>query len=177
MRPSLRPRIAGLAPALLFVLLLCPSAAKADGFFAEAGPGVSRSRGSFATFMRYQRDAPALFGLAGFYELSYGAWSGQNRNEAAALGRGIVWPSGERGYVSFEAGLARVRRATGNLDTPVEILLRASYGLRAGRFDISLGFTHFSNGKKLLQAIHQSWWERGPNFGEYFPMVQMGATF
>jgi hypothetical protein len=128
-------------------------------------------------FMRYQREAPALFGRASFYEGSYGSWSGRHRNEAASLARGIVWPSGEDGYMSFEAGLARVRTTTGNLDTPIEILLRAAYGRRIGRLDISLGFTHFSNGKKLLRNIYPPWWNHGPNFGEYFPTLQLGVTF
>jgi hypothetical protein len=173
----MRSRIAGLVLALLYALLLWPVAADADGFFVESGPGVSHSRGSFALFMRYQRNAPALFGHESFYEVSYGSWNGPNRNEAAALARGIGWQSGDDGYVSFEAGLGLVRKTTGNLDTPVEILLRAAYGRRVGRLDISLGFTHFSNGKKLLRNIYPPWWERGPNFGEYFPTLQLGVTF
>lgn len=174
MRPSLR-RIAGLA--LLVVLLFWPDDVKADGFFVESGPGVFHSRGSVALFLRYQRDAPALFGQAGFYEVSYGSWSGKNRNEAIALGRGIELPSGEHGYLSFTAGLGIVRRTTRNLDTPVEILLRGAYGRRVGRFDISLGFTHFSNGKFFFHRIHPSWWNRGPNFGENFPTLQVGTRF
>lgn len=173
----MRRRIAGLAPALFFALLLRPEAATAGGFFLESGPGIIHSRGSVAVFLRYQRDAPALFGQAGFYEASYGWWSGANRNEALALARGLLWPAGEHSYLSFEAGLGLVRAKTKNLDTPLEILLRGAYGLRAGRFDISLGFTHFSNGKKVFRSIHPSWWDRGPNFGEYFPTIQVGVAF
>ena len=173
----MRRGITGPAPALLFVLLLWPIVANADGLFVETGPGISHSNGSMAMFMRYQREAPALFGRASFYEVSYGSWSGPHRNEALALARGILWPSGEEGYVSFEAGLGRVRTTTGNLDTPMEILLRAAYGRRIGRLDVSLGFTHFSNGKKLLRNIYPPWWDHGPNFGEYFPTLQLGVTF
>ncbi|HEX9112725.1 MAG TPA: acyloxyacyl hydrolase [Nitrospirota bacterium] len=173
----MRRRIAGLALALFFVLLLRPEAAAADGFFVESGPGVMHSRGSVALFLRYQRDAPALFGQAGFYEVSYGSWSGKNRNEAIALARGIELPSGEHGYLSFTAGLGVVRTTTRNLDTPVEFLLRGAYGRRVGRYDISLGFTHFSNGKFFFRRIHPPWWDRGPNFGENFPTLQLGVTF
>jgi Lipid A 3-O-deacylase (PagL) len=173
----MRRWIAGLAPALLVVLLFWPVDAKADGFFVESGPGVFHSRGSVALFLRYQRDAPALFGQAGFYEASYGSWNGANRNEAIALARGIVWPFGEHDYLCFAAGLGRVRTTTKNLDTPIEILLRGAYGRRVGRFDISLGFTHFSNGKFFFRSIHHPWWDHGPNFGENFPTLQVGTRF
>lgn len=173
----MRRWIADLAPALFLLLFLRPAEAIADGVSAEWGPGVAHSRCTFAVFLRYERDAPALFGQAGFYEASYGSWSGPNRNEAAALARGLLWPAGKRGYLSFAAGLGLVRRKTENLDTPLEILLRAAYGLRAGRFDISLGFTHFSNGKKLFRGIHPAWWDHGPNYGEYFPSIRVGVSF
>jgi hypothetical protein len=173
MRPTLQKRTA----ALIVALLIMPTAARADGFFMEAGPGVARSSGSIAEFVRYQHDAPDLFGQESFYDVSFGTWNGPSGNEAIAVARGIGWRFKAIGYLTFEAGLGRIRTTTDNLDTLFELLLRASCGYRTERFGLSLGFVHYSNGKILLRNIHPPWWEHGPNFGEYFPTLELGVLF
>jgi hypothetical protein len=155
----------------LVILIAGATPAHADGLFVEAGSGFYRSRDADAFFLRYQKEASLLFGQQGFYEASYGHWSGQNHNSAIALARGIRLPwAEEKNYVSGEAGLSFVDRTIDNLGTHFQFLFRLALGRRIGALDFSLGYVHYSNGKYFM-----GW--HGPNYGENFVTLQAGVGF
>jgi hypothetical protein len=161
------PRLVG----LMFILLANAPGTQADSLSVEAGTGFNYSKDADAVFLRYQKETSLLFGQQSFYEASYGHWSGQNRNSAMGLARGIRLPwSEERNYVSGEAGLSYVDRTTDNLGTHYQLLFRVALGHRIGAFDLSLGYVHYSNGKFFF-----GW--HGPNYGENFVTVQAGVEF
>ena len=149
---------------------LYSSTASANGLFVEAGPGVSSSQGSTYTAVRYQKETSKLFDTDSFYELSYASWNGPNKNNALSFARGLRWTGTANTYGSADIGVGHINRTTGNLGTPFQFYLRFAYGIKAGAFDLSLGFVHYSNGKLIF-----GW--QGPNNGEDFPTISLGITF
>ncbi len=154
---------------VLFLLVLSPDVF-ADALFLETGQGFHHSVNTQALFVRYQKEAPLLFGQKGFYEGSVGAWNGPNRVETVGIARGLRFAFGETDYFSAQAGLHYITRTTDNLGTLFEVALRLAYGRTMGEYDLSLGYIHFSNGKFFFG------WD-GPNNGENFLTIQLGRKF
>ena len=156
---------------LLFVILFrIPSAAHADGLFVEAGWGFNYTR-SETVFLRYYKDTSPVFGLNSFYDFSLASWNGPSNNHAVTIGRGVLWGWTEEFYSSFEAGGAYLWKTTENLGTRLQLAFRFAFGLKAGKFDISAGYNHFSNGKEIYS------WSNGTNRGENFVTLQIGRMF
>jgi hypothetical protein len=154
---------------ILFLLVLSPDVF-AETLSLEAGQGFHFSGNTQTLFVRYQKDAPLLFGQKGFYEGSVGAWNGPNRVETAGIARGLRFDFGETGYFSAQFGLNYITRKTENLGTLFQFASRLAIGRAIGEYDVSLGYIHFSNGKLFFG------WD-GPNNGENFVTVQIGRKF
>jgi hypothetical protein len=154
---------------ILFLLVLSPDVF-ADTLSLETGQGFHHSGNTQALFVRYQKDAPLLFGQQGFYEGSVGAWNGPNRVETVGIARGLRFGLGETGYLSAQFGLNYITRKTENLGTLFQFASRLTVGRSIGEYDVSLGYVHFSNGKYFFG------WD-GPNYGENFVTVQIGRKF
>ncbi len=144
--------------------------AHADGLFLEGGAGLLFSKNTEAVFLRYQKDAGPLFHHESFYDFSFASWNGPNHDDAVAITRGLKWNWKERNYFSFEAGGAYLKRTSDNLGTRLQFAFRFAFGVRAEKFDISIGYNHISNGKFLF-----GW--SGPNNGENFLSLQIGRVF
>lgn len=157
---------------LIILLCLCrPSPSKsADGLFVETGAGFARSLNTGVILARYQKDTSPLWGYESFYEGIYARWSGENHAEDFALSRGIRLRVAEDAYYSATVGVGHISRITGNLGTPFDFYFRIAYGRKTGRYDISLGVIHISNGKPLF-----GW--SGPDNGENFITLAVGELF
>ncbi len=160
--------------ALIFSIILFFFAFSADVFAdtlsLETGQGFHHSGETQALFVRYQKDAPLLFGQKGFYEGSAGAWNGPNRVETAGIARGLRFDWGGTDYFSAQFGLNYITRRTENLGTLFQFASRLAIGRSIGEYDVSLGYVHFSNGKYFFG------WD-GPNYGENFVTVRIGRKF
>ena len=154
---------------ILFLLALSPDVF-ADALSLETGQGFHHSGNTQALFVRYQKDAPLLFGQKGFYEGSVGAWNGPNRVETVGIARGLRFDWGGTAYFSAQFGLNYITRKTENLGTLFQFASRLTIGRSIGEYDVSLGYVHFSNGKYFFG------WD-GPNYGENFVTVQIGRKF
>jgi len=156
---------------LAAVLLCCSAPAYADGIFLEAGQGFHHSARSQALLLSYHRDSPPLLGLDSYYAASLGSWNGEDRNSAFVLAKGIRMRLNGKSYASLEPGAAYLGRTTDNLGTRLQFALRIALGMRAGKYDLSLGYRHFSNGKGVFS------WTDTPNYGENFVTLQIGRLW
>jgi len=150
------------------MLLFATTSAHADGVFLEGGQGLFQSTDSQAMFLSYQKDSPPIFGVNSFSKVALGSWNGQNRNDAIVLAQGIWWNLSRKSYLCFEPGGAYITKTTHNLGTPLEFAFRSALGIRTGKYDLSVGYRHFSNGKGIFH------WTDTPNFGENFITLQIG---
>ncbi len=164
------PRIIIVTAAVILGVFGAPAAACADGVFVEGGPGIIQSMSTDIVLLRYQKEAPPLFGYSGFYEGVYAYWNGRNHAADVALARGLRWSMQKDGYFSTALGGGYINRETGNLGTHFEFYFRIAAGIRSDRYDISLGYVHISNGKLFM-----GW--RGADNGENFITLAVGGLF
>jgi Lipid A 3-O-deacylase (PagL) len=149
---------------------LRPSFVHADAVLFGTGYGNFRQGGATAVFLRYQTQAPTVLGHASLYELSVGAWNGPNRNAVVALARGIRWRWSPKIYLGAELGIGAVMQTTDHLGTHLQFVSHVVVGRQFGRYDLTLGETHYSNAKDLFH------WS-GPNVGENFLTLELGRDF
>ena len=150
------------------MLLFAATSAHADGVFLEGGQGLFQSTDSQAMFLSYQKDSPPIFGVNSFSKVALGFWNGQYRNDAIVLAQGIWWNLSKKSYLCFEPGGAYIKETTHNLGTHLEFAFRSAVGIRIEKYDLSVGYRHFSNGKGIFH------WTDTPNFGENFITLQIG---
>jgi hypothetical protein len=148
-----------------------PSTVFADRLIVEGGFGFYESNNSEAAFLRYQKDSAPLFGFDSYYDLALATWNGDNHNSAIIITKGLRWGLSERTHFDFEAGGAYLKRTTNNLGTRLQFAFRFALGLKVGKFDIALGYNHFSNGKGIFQ------WTSTSNLGENFLTLHLGYFF
>jgi hypothetical protein len=152
---------------LIPVFLYCSTPACADGVSLEGGQGFHHSTNSQAIFLGYQIDSPQLLGLDSYWVASLGAWNGPERNTAVILAKGVSLNLDKKWYISFEPGGACIGRTTNNLGTRLEFAIRTALGIKSEKYDLSVGYKHFSNGKGIFH------WTDTPNFGENFITLQI----
>ncbi len=153
---------------LIPVLLYCSTPAYADGVFLEGGQGIYYSTDSQTIFLSYQIDSPQLFGLKSYYDVAFGSWNGPDHNNALILTKGIWINLYGKMYISLEPGGAYLRRTTSNLGTRLQFAFRSALGIRTEKYDFSIGYKHFSNGKGIFH------WTDTSNFSENFITLQIG---
>lgn len=153
-------------------LLLCPHLAGADMLAVAVGRGNIYSQGSNAGFLSYQKDAPALFNRQSLYDLSVARWSGRNYNSALTVARVVRWKLSPETYFAGTLGIGVVDRATDHLGTQGQFVARLAFGRKFGKYDLSVGETHYSNGQKIFGL---NW--HGPNTGEDFLTVMLAREF
>jgi hypothetical protein len=153
---------------LIPVLLYCSTTAHADGVFLESGLGFYKSTDSQPIFLSYQIDSPPFFGLNSYYDVALGSWNGQNHNKALVLAKGIWMNLSGKSYISLEPGGAYLRRTTDNLGTRLQFAFRSALGIRTEKFDLSVGYKHFSDGKGIFH------WTNTSNLSENFITLQIG---
>ena len=162
--PAILKLLAGLVCTLLY-----SQPAGADMLAVTAGHGNLKSHGSKAVFLSYQKDAPKLFDGASLYDLTFGYWSGSTHNSALTFARVVRWPlSHSDYYFAGTLGIGVVERTTDHLGTTGQFTIRLAVGRRFGKYDLSIGESHFSNGKYALKL---DW--HGPNTGEDFLTVML----
>jgi hypothetical protein len=153
-------------------LLLCPSIAAADMLAVAAGRGNIVSQGSNAAFLSYQKDAPKLFNRESLYDFTLGYWNGSTRNSALSLARVVRWKLSNEYYFAGTLGIGVVDRTTDHLGTTGQFMVRLAFGHSFGKYDLSIGETHYSNGKSVLGPNWHS-----PNIGEDFLTVMLARKF
>ena len=136
------------------------------------GHGNIYSAGSNAVFLSYQKDAPTLFNQKSFYDFSLAYWSGENYNTALAVARALRWKLSPEIYFVGTLGIGMVDRTTDHLGTIGQFVVRLAFGRKFGKYDLSIGETHYSNGKTYLGLN----WE-GPNTGEDFLTLMLAREF
>lgn len=166
------PRVRFKPILLLAGMLLYPCSAGADMLAVAVGHGNIHSQGSNAVFFSYQKDAPTLFNQKSLYELSIAYWGGQNYNTALTIARALRWKLSPENYFAGTLGIGVVDRTTNNLGTTGQFVTRLVFGHKFGEYDVSIGETHYSNGKNALGLD----WE-GPNNGENFLTVMLAREF
>lgn len=166
-RKRQQPRNVRYVLGLVLAAALIDAPARADLFALERGRGNHNSRGSNATFLRYQHDMRPLWGTMGFVEFAGGVWDGNYENRTVGGGGGLRYTLTERGYVSAAAGPAYVTDRTDHLGTHLQFQWRLALGWRIGRVDLALAQIHYSNGKSIFR------WE-GANVGDNFLTLQIG---
>lgn len=159
---------------ILFIagMLLYPCSAGADMLAVAVGHGIIHSQGSNAVFLSYQTDAPTLFNQKSLFDLSIAHWSGGNYNTALTVARTLRWKLAPEYYFAGTLGIGMVDRTTDHLGTLGQFVVRLVFGRKFGKCDLSIGETHYSNGKKVLR--HN--WD-GPNKGEDFLTVMLAREF
>lgn len=154
-------------------MLLYPCAAGADMLAISAGGGNLTTHQSNAVFFSYQKNAPNLFNLESLYDLTLGYWSGPTANSAITLARVVRWHvSPTSYYVAGMLGIGLVNQQTDNLGTNWQFIVRVAFGRKFGNYDLSIGETHYSNGKYLLNLP----WDED-NEGENFLTVTLAREF
>jgi len=173
---NLLPPVAytGLKPVLFLGagLLLYPSLTTADMLAVTLGRGNIYSQGSAAVFLSYQKEAPKLFNRESLYDLTFGYWSGSNHNSALTLARVVRWKLSPETYFAGTLGIGVVDRVTDHLGTQGQFTIRLAVGRKFGKYDLSVGESHYSNGKTALKL---GW--HGPNTGEDFLTVMLAREF
>ena len=142
--------------------------ASADEMAAGIGHGNLKSHGSNALFLSYLKDAPKLFNRESSYDLAFAYWSGPNYNTALTVGRALRWKISQKSYFTGEIGIGLVERTTDHLGTSGEFIARLAFGRKFGKYELSIGETHYSNGKTSLRL---NW--HGPNTGDDFLTVML----
>ncbi len=149
------------------MLLQCSGTAYADGISLEGGQGFHHSSDSQAMFLCYRMDSSPLFGLNTCNNVALGFWNGPDDNHALIVSKGI-WMDLDQGYyIAVEPGAAYVGRTTNNLGTHLQFAFRSALGIRAEKYDFSIGYKHFSNGKGIFR------WTDTANYGENFITLQI----
>ncbi|MGO9145646.1 MAG: acyloxyacyl hydrolase [Desulfomonilia bacterium] len=156
---------------LIPVLLYYSTPVYADGVFLEGGQGFHYSTDSQVIFLSYHIDSPPLFGLNSYYNAALGSWNGSNHNNAISLTKGLWMNLSGKSYISFEPGGAYLRSTTENLGTRLQFAFRSALGIRTEKYDLSVGYRHFSNGKGIFH------WTDTANYGENFITFQIGYLF
>jgi hypothetical protein len=156
--------------ASVLVFSLLPAGDADAAFFVEGGEGFYYSHNTEVVMVRYQLEASALFNEESFYEVSYAAWNGLNRNQALGLARGIRFERTADGSVSITMGLCRIHGTSMNLGQPYEFYGRLAFEKQLGTTLVSIGWIHYSDAKFLFH------WP-GPNNGENFLTLSLGAFF
>lgn len=151
----------------IHVILCCSNTACADGISLEGGQGFHHSSDSQVVFLCCRIDSPPLFGLDTFYNVALGAWNGPYDNHAFIVSKGFWTNLHGRSYISVEPGAAYVDRTTNNLGTHLQFAFRSALGIRAEKYDLSIGYRHFSNGKGIFR------WTDTSNYGENFITLQI----
>ncbi len=142
-----------------------------DGIFLETGQGFYFSNDTEALILRYQRTAPPLFGLEGFYEAMGASWNGPNEATAAGLARGVRWPGPEQhSSLGLTAGLCHISRVTANLGQPFQFYGRFAAEERINSTLVSVAWFHLSDAKFLFN------WS-GRNNSENFLTLSVGLLF
>jgi hypothetical protein len=136
------------------------------------GRGNSFSQGSNAVFLSYQINAPKRFNRESLYDLTLGYWGGENYNTALTVARVLRWKLSPESYFAGTLGIGMVDRTTDHLGTLGQLVARLAFGRKFGKYDLSIGETHYSNGKTALGLD----WE-GPNTGEDFLTVMLAREF
>lgn len=152
---------------LVLGLLCCSSPADADGIHLEGGQGFYYSSESQAVFLSYQRDSSPLWLLNTYQSVAIGSWNGPESNNALVLAEGLWISLDGQSYLTVEPGVAYLGRTTDNLGTRLEFAFRSALGIRAEKYDVSIGYKHFSNGKGVFR------WTDTPNHGENFITLQI----
>ncbi len=136
------------------------------------GRGNIYSQGADVVFLSYQKDAPKLFNRESLYDLTLGYWSDSTHNSALTLARVVRWKLSSQSYFAGTLGIGMVGRTTDHLGTQGQFVARLAFGRKFGKYDLSIGETHYSNGKTALRL---NW--RGPNTGEDFLTVMLAREF
>lgn len=158
---------------LIAVLLAYPCYAAADLLAVAAGGGNLKTHGSNAVFLSYQKDAPRLFNRESLYDFTFGYWSGPTRNSALTVARVVRWQLAPPNYYfAGMLGIGVVDRTTDHLGTQGQFTVRLAVGRKFGKYDLSIGESHYSNGKYLLRL---NW--HGPNTGEDFLTIMLAREF
>ncbi len=152
----------------MLATLLCAHSAGADMLAVAVGGGNIKSQESDAVFLSYQKDAPRLFNRESLYDLTFGYWSGSTRNSALTLARVVRWKISPESYFAATLGIGVVDRTTDHLGTRGQFTIRLAFGRKFGKYDLSVGENHYSNGKTALRL---GW--NGPNDGEDFLTVML----
>jgi len=158
-------RIAG-----MLAVLLGASPASADTLAVAAGSGNFKSHDSNAAFLSYQKNAPELFNHESLYDFTLGYWNGSTRNTALTFARVVRWKISPESYLAGTFGIGVVARTTDSLGTQGQFTLRLAYGRKFGKYDLSIGEVHYSNGQTVFH------WH-GPNVGEDFLTLQIAREF
>jgi hypothetical protein len=153
---------------LIPVLFFCSTQACADGVFLEGGQGFYYSEDSRILFLSYQIDSPQLLGLNSYYDVALGSWNGPDRNTAIIFAKGLWLNLYRKSYITLEPGIAYVERTTSNLGTHLQFAFRSALGIRTEKYDLSVGYKHFSNGKGIFH------WTDTTNLSENFITFQIG---
>jgi hypothetical protein len=157
----------------MLALLLCTQPARAGLLAVTAGSGNLKSHNSNALFLSYQKDAPKLFNQESLYDLTFGYWSGPTHNSALTVARVVRWPLATPGYYfAGTLGIGVVKRTTDYLGTQGQFTVRLAFGRKFGKYELSIGETHYSNGKYALKL---NW--HGPNTGEDFLTLMLAREF
>ena len=146
--------------------------AGADTLGIAAGQGNISSQGSSALFLSYRKDAPTLFQRQSLYDLTLASWSGSRQNNALTLARELRWKLPQESFFAGSLGLGLVSRTTDHLGTHGQFIARLAFGRRFGQYELSIGETHYSNGKTALQLD----WD-GPNHGEDFLSLMLARQW
>ena len=156
------------------LLAMLPGApfANADMLAVTAGQGNLKSHGSNAVFLSYQKSAPDLFNRESRYDITFGYWSGANHNSALTVARVVRWKISQDSYFAGTLGIGAVKRTTETLGTQGQFTVRLAFGRKFGKYDLSIGESHYSNGKYALKL---GW--HGPNTGEDFLTVMLAREF
>ncbi len=159
--------------AALLAMLAGTRFASADMLAVTAGRGNIYSQGSNAVFLSYQKDAPKLFNRDSLYDFTFGYWSGSTHNSALTVARVVRWPLAKPGYYfAGTLGVGVVERTTDHLGTQGQFTIRLAFGRKFGKYDLSIGESHYSNGKTVLWL---DW--HGPNTGEDFLTLMLARKF
>ncbi len=152
-------------------LLLCPSIAAADMLAVAVGRGNIVSQGSNAVFLSYQKNAPKLFNRESLYDLTLGYWNGSTRNTRAHVRARRALETFNEYYFAGTLGIGVVDHTTDHLGTTGQFMVRLAFGRKFGKYDLSIGETHYSNGQTVLAQWH------GPNMGEDFLTLMLAREF
>ena len=159
--------------AVVIVLSLGTTPANADMLAVAGGGGNLKTHHSDAMFLSYLIDAPKLFNHESHYDITLGYWNGPTSNTALTLARDMRWQLAPPSYYfAGTLGVGAVSHTTDHLGTNQQFIIRLAVGRKFGKYDLSIGETHYSNGKYVLFL---PW--NGPNTGEDFLIVMLAREF
>src|SRR3989344_1201573 len=99
-------------------------------------------------------------------------WRRRDYNTALTVARALRWKLSPETYFAGTLGIGMVDRTTDHLGTQGQFVARLAFGRKFGKYDLSIGETHYSNGKTALRLNWQ-----GPNTGEDFLTVMLAREF